>query len=66
LLGEFGQIPQLSNTHFPTIEGNIYQSEYEQNVQSNINQTNREPRRWRNHRSPNSLFDMIIPTGYPL
>ncbi|CAI2172510.1 12679_t:CDS:2 [Funneliformis geosporum] len=55
LLGEFGQIPQLSNT--PTIEGNIYQSEYEQNVQSNINQTNREPRRWRNNRSPISQID---------
>ncbi|CAG8560668.1 8900_t:CDS:2 [Funneliformis mosseae] len=55
LLGEFGQIPQLSNT--PTIEGNIYQSEYEQNVQPNINQTNREPRRWSNNRSPISQFD---------
>jgi nuclear polyadenylated RNA-binding protein 3 len=57
LLAEYGQIPQLSNAQSPTIEGNIYQSEYEQNAQLNINQTNREPRRWRNNRSPNSQFD---------
>ncbi|RIA82920.1 hypothetical protein C1645_787390 [Glomus cerebriforme] len=57
LLGEFGQISQLSNVQSPIIEGNIYQSEIEQNAQLNINQTNREPRRWRNNRSPNSQFD---------
>ncbi|CAG8694025.1 8749_t:CDS:2 [Rhizophagus irregularis] len=53
-LSEFGQIPQLSNVQSPAIEGNIYQSEIEQSAQLNNNQTNREPRRWRNHRSPNS------------
>ncbi|GES84701.1 RNA recognition motif containing protein [Rhizophagus clarus] len=45
---------QDENNNQTKNEGNVNQSEIEQSAQLNINQTNRESRRWRNHRSPNS------------